>query len=99
MRTSIATDGERMAPGHGAGRIAEFSTIMLVPETSRWKSGAVSSGLGAGLPPPHPQDRIQTFAKETQGRPLQGPEVSSGLFLQHVVRPLLLRSSDWPCTP
>lgn len=49
MRTSIATDGERTAPGRGAGQIAAFSTIMLVPETSRWESGAVSSGLRGQL--------------------------------------------------
>lgn len=86
-------------PGCGAGLIAEFSTIMLVPETSRWKSGAVSPGLGASLPPTHPQDRIQTLAKETRGGRLQGWEVFSALLLQHFVRPLLLQSRDRPCTP
>ena len=44
--------------GCGAGQTAELSTIMLVPETNRrmgWR----------GSSPPFPQDRVQTFPKET----------------------------------
>lgn len=36
-----------MALGCGAGLTAEFSTIMLVPESGRCKSEAVSAGRGA----------------------------------------------------
>lgn len=48
----------RAASGCGAGQTAEFSTIMLVPETNRWMGWRGSS-------PPRPQDRVQTFPKET----------------------------------
>lgn len=47
----MAMEWERMVPECAAGQTAEFSTIMLVPESGRWKCGA--GWAGPGLTPPH----------------------------------------------
>lgn len=53
MRTSMARECERTAPDRGAGRTAEFSTIMLVP-------GSKGQTCGAGLAGPRPRPPLWT---------------------------------------
>lgn len=47
----MAMEWERMVPECAAGQAAEFSTIMLVPESGRWKCGAGGLGLVSPAPP------------------------------------------------
>lgn len=95
MRTSIAREWERMVPGGGAGPTAEFSTIMLVPETSRQKCGLSRLRLGRARPSqPHNQMRT-SLSMFPEGR-LHDWEVFPALLLQHFAGPSLLLVTSVP---